>query len=326
MFERSLADNFMNFALADASRSLLPLAVICTAFFSQIAEQAGAETPRTISAGLVLERVAGPEAAVTPIGMAFDRRGRLFVVESHTHKRPDDYDGPSGDRIRLFSDSDGDGKSDAWSTFAEGFAQAMNLMFRSDGALLVVTRRDVQALFDDDDDGAADRRETIVRLDTKAEYPHNGLSGIAREPGSGRLMLGLGENFGAAYRLIGSDGSLVSDGGGAGAVFTCTPAGGDVERFAEGFWNPFSIVVQSDGAVMVVDNDPDASPPCRLLHVIRGGDYGHRYEYGRAGIHPLQAWDGELPGTLPMVCGTGEAPTAVVEHREIGRASCRERV
>ena len=46
----------------------------------------------------------------------------------------------------------------------------------------------------------------------------------------------------------------------------------------------------------------------------RGGDYGYLYQYGRAGTHPLQAWNGELPGTLPMVCGTGEAPTAIVDH------------
>lgn len=28
----------------------------------------------------------------------------------------------------------------------------------------------------------------------------------------------------------------------------------------------------------------------------------------------MQAWNGELPGTLPMVCGVGEGPTAVVAH------------
>ena len=28
-------------------------------------------------------------------------------------------------------------------------------------------------------------------------------------------------------------------------------------------------------------------------------------------MHPLQAWDGELPGTLGMVSGVGEAPCAV---------------
>jgi putative heme-binding domain-containing protein len=52
-----------------------------------------------------------------------------------------------------------------------------------------------------------------------------------------------------------------------------------------------------------------------LIDVAEHGDYGFRFEYGRAGVHPLQAWNGELPGTMPMICGTGEAPTAVVFHR-----------
>ena len=83
---------------------------------------------------------------------------------------------------------------------------------------------------------------------------------------------------------------------------------------ARGVWNPFSLCVLADGRIFAVDNDPDASPPCRLLHVVPGGDYGYLYQYGRAGTHPLQCWNGELPGTLPMVCGTGEAPTAIVPH------------
>ena len=70
-----------------------------------------------------------------------------------------------------------------------------------------------------------------------------------------------------------------------------------------------------DHHIFAVDNDPDASPPCRLLDVVPGGDYGFRFRYGRSGIHPLQAWNGELPGTLPMVCGVDEAPTALVALR-----------
>ena len=37
----------------------------------------------------------------------------------------------------------------------------------------------------------------------------------------------------------------------------------------------------------MVDNDPDASPPCRLLHVVEGGDYGFQFRYGRAGPAPV---------------------------------------
>ena len=39
----------------------------------------------------------------------------------------------------------------------------------------------------------------------------------------------------------------------------------------------------------------------RLLHVVEGGDYGYRFRNGRKGTHPFTSWNGELPGTLPMV-------------------------
>jgi hypothetical protein len=28
------------------------------------------------------------------------------------------------------------------------------------------------------------------------------------------------------------------------------------------------------------DNDPDSSPPCRLVDVVEGGDHGFRFQYG----------------------------------------------
>ncbi|HEY8502956.1 MAG TPA: c-type cytochrome, partial [Gemmataceae bacterium] len=88
-----------------------------------------------------------------------------------------------------------------------------------------------------------------------------------------------------------------------------------LERVATGFWNPFGICADAHGRVFCVENDPDSCPPCRLVQVVGGGDYGFQFRYGRAGIHPLQAWDGELPGTLPMVAGTGEAPCEVRVYR-----------
>jgi putative membrane-bound dehydrogenase-like protein len=278
-----------------------------------IVVQSDAALPRVKDDRYTLELVASEPEIVTPIGLAFDGKGRLLVVESHTHQRPAGYDGPAGDRIRMFADSDGDGRLDRWSTFAEGFRHAMNILVRADGGVYVVTRRSVVLLHDTDGDGAADKQDEILRLESEDDYPHNGLSGVA-QAADGSLIIGLGENHGIAYRLTGSDGKTIADGGGQDGFFRCTSEGATVERFARGVWNPFGICVLPDGRVFAVDNDPDSSPPCRLLHVMPGGDYGYLYQYGRAGTHPLQAWDGELPGTLPMVCGTGEAPTALVPH------------
>ncbi|MFO0926718.1 MAG: PVC-type heme-binding CxxCH protein [Gemmataceae bacterium] len=83
---------------------------------------------------------------------------------------------------------------------------------------------------------------------------------------------------------------------------------------ATGFWNPFHHTFDAFGRLFVVDNDPDSRGPCRLLHVVPGGDYGYRFRYGRKGTHPFQCWDGEIPGTLGMVAGTGEAPSGVLAY------------
>ena len=125
---------------------------------------------------------------------------------------------------------------------------------------------------------------------------------------------GFGENLGADYKLIGSDGKSLAGGGEGGNIYCCDPDGKNVRRVATGFWNPFHLCFDAFGRLFAVDNDPDSRPPCRLLHIVEGGDYGYRFRNGRKGVHPFTAWNGELPGTLPMVAGTGEAPSAVLAY------------
>lgn len=43
------------------------------------------------------------------------------------------------------------------------------------------------------------------------------------------------------------------------------------------------------------------------------GDYGYKSLYGGGGNHPFQAWGGDLPGTLPYIDGTGEAPSGLLD-------------
>lgn len=146
---------------------------------------------------------------------------------------------------------------------------------------------------------------------TKATYPHNGLGGLTYGP-DGWLYVGQGENFGEVYDLIGTDGSKQSGGGEGGNVFRCKPDGSQVKRVATGFWNPFGMCFDAANRLWIVGNDPDSMPPNRLMQVVPGGDFGFQFRFGRAGIHPLQSWNGEFPGTLPMVAGTGEAACNVV--------------
>ena len=269
-------------------------------------------TPQVVDPRLKITLYSAEPDIVTPCGIAVDALGRVLVVESHTHFRPENYVGPPADRIRMFSDSDGDGRADRITTFHEGTQYTMNVAVHPDGSVYVATRMEIFRLRDKDNDGQADEQTPIARLETEGNYPHNGLSGFAFDF-AGNVFFGLGENLGSEFKLAGTDGSLVSDLEG-GQIYRCKADGSELKRVAFGFWNPFHLTFDAFGRLFAVDNDPDSMPPCRLLHIVEGGNYGYRYRNGRKGVHPFTAWNGELPGTLPMVAGTGEAPSGVVAY------------
>lgn len=291
-------------------RGLLSTALLLFVTLPALAGSPISEDPR-----LVVELVAREPDIVTPTGLAVDEAGRVWAIENNTHERPDDYRGYPSDRIRVF-DLDMHGRVQGVHTFADGFRNAMSLALGRDGAVYLATRSEVYRLHGGHGQLKADERRLIVRLDSPGAYPHNGLSGLTFDP-LGNLYFSLGENLGAPYRLIGSDGVTLSGGGEGGSIYHCRPDGTGLVRMATGFWNTFGLGFDAFGRLFAVDNDPDSRGPCRLVHVVPGGDYGFRFRNGRKGLHPFTAWDGELPGTLPMVAGTSEAPCAVVayEHR-----------
>jgi len=300
-----------------ASSARLPSAIACLAalLLGPItpAQTANIEYPRVLDERLTIELLAAEPDLVTPVGLAADEAGRIFVIESHTHFRPSDYAGPPADRIRVFTDADLDGRVERVATWFEGTVASMGIGLHPDGSVYLATRSDVWRLRDVQGAGAADQAERLVHLETAGNYPHNGLAGFAFDA-QGWVYFGMGENLGEPYALIGSDGITHVGGGEGGNVFRTRTDGSRLERVATGFWNPFHLAFDGLGHLFAVDNDPDARPPCRLLHIVSGGDYGYRYRNGRRGLHPFTAWNGELPGTLPMTAGTGEAPSGVAYY------------
>ena len=270
----------------------------------------GSEIPKAIDPRIVVELIAEAPQIVTPTGLGVDSKGRVLVIESHTHFRPGDYEGPKRDRVLLFSPK-AKNKSKG-SVFYEGLLMGMDVCVNKDDWVYLAERSRILRVMDTTGDGKADQQEDIITLKTTGVYPHNGLSGLCFDL-QGNLVFGLGENLGHPYTMVGTDGKkIIGAKGIGGGVFRCTADGRNLEQVARGFWNPFGVCVDKWGRIFAVDNDPGNSPPCRLLHVVEKGDYGYRYKFGRTGIHPFLAWNGELSGTLPMVHGTGEGPCEVI--------------
>lgn len=284
-------------------------------------------SPRSLDPRLKVELFAENPQIVTPTGIDVDHQGRVWAVESNTHFPPEGYKGHPSDRVLVMSDTNGDGKADKIVVFTDGLKFTMSVAVKpiwagdppgSPGnSVYVATRREIRLFHDDDGDDKADRSDQIMLLDTQGDYPHNGLAGFALDA-LGWLHFGCGENLGADYKLIGSDGTTLSGGGEGGNIYRCRLDGTKLERVATGFWNPHANCFDAFGRLFSVDNDPDSRPPCRLMHIIPGGDYGYRYRNGRKGLHPFTAWNGEIPGTLPMVAGTGEAPSGVLAYESDG--------
>ena len=245
---------------------------------------------------------------VTPTGIDVDDAGRVWVVATHTHMRPDDYEGPENDEIIVFDMSQG--KTLTRQVFYNSTTATMDLELGADGWVYLAERDRILRIKDTDGNGVADVEENLVVLKTEADYPHNGLSGLSWHP-EGDLVFGLGENFAKPWRLSGTDG-LSIHGAAQGGIFRCSPNGKKLRWIAKGLWNPFGTCVRDDGEIFAAENDPGERPPCRLLHIIEGGEYGYRRQYGPEAHHPFVCWNGELPGTLPMIHPTGEAPCGVV--------------
>jgi putative membrane-bound dehydrogenase-like protein len=290
------------------------------------------DAPRSLDPRVAVNLFAQQPQIVTPTGIDVDHLGRVWVIESHTHFRPDNYAGHTSDRLLVMSDTDADGRADKIVTFTDGLTHAMSVAVSPSWlvsakpvgdqgpaviSVYVATRKEIFLLHDDDGDLQADRKQRIVLLDTPGTYPHNGLAGLAFDP-VGRLVFGLGENLGEKYQIIGSDRSTMSGGGEGGNVYRCERDGSRLQQLATGFWNPHASCFDAFGRLFTVDNDPDALPPCRLIHIIPGGDYGYRFRFGRKGLHPFTCWNGEIPGRLPMVAGTGEAPSGLLAYESDG--------
>lgn len=111
--------------------------------------------------GFKVELFASEPDVMNPIAMTFDHRGRLWVAEAMDYPHTattDPFQG--GDRIKVLEDSDGDGRADKVTVFADRLNQVSGLALVPEG-VVVGMAPNIVIMKDDDGDDKADSRTIL---------------------------------------------------------------------------------------------------------------------------------------------------------------------
>ncbi len=113
-----------------------------------------------VPAGFEAKPFAAEPEIAKPICMAWDHRGRLWIVESTDYPNVKTADSRGKDRIKICEDTNGDGKADRFTVFADGLNIPTSLTF-SHGGVIVHQAPETLFLKDTNGDDRADVRRVL---------------------------------------------------------------------------------------------------------------------------------------------------------------------
>lgn len=229
------------------------------------------------------------------------------------------------DRIRLLQDTDGDGKADKSTVFADGF----NAIEDGTGAGVLAIHGKVfytcipklWLLSDQDGDGKADQRVALYDgFGVRVAFRGHDMHGLVVGP-DGRLYFSLGDR---GYNVATPQGVLAKPD--QGAVFRCNLDGSDLEVFATGLRNPQELAFDDFGNLFTGDNNSDGGDRARWVYVVEGGDSGWRmyYQYlqdrgpwNREKLwHPAHA--GQAAYIVPPIINLADGPSGLTHYPGTG--------
>ncbi len=232
----------------------------------------------TVPQGFSVEVVAAEPDLMNPVAMCIDERGRFWVTESFEYPRKEA--GPGRDRIKVLEDTDGDGKVDSVTVFAEGLNIPSGIAV-GHGGVWVCNAPDLLYLQDTDGDGKADKTEVIVtgfgRTDTH-ELP-NSLTW-----GPDGWLYGLNGVFN--YCKVTYPKSNPNHRPDQKSIdFTCAlfrvhPRTKEFQLYAEGTSNPWGVAVNDEGDFF--------ASACVIDHLWHLSDTGYYIRQG--GPYPAHTW------------------------------------
>jgi hypothetical protein len=148
-----------------------------------------------IPVGFELQLFASEPDVVNPIYMNWDEKGRLWIIETVDYPNEIKDEDVGDDRIKILEDTDGDGKADKFTLFADKLNIPTSFTFY-DGGIIVSMAPSFLFLKDTNGDDKADVRETLItgwgKRDTHAQasnppptaHPRARRGGAARSRGS----------------------------------------------------------------------------------------------------------------------------------------------
>ncbi|WP_411273977.1 PVC-type heme-binding CxxCH protein [Daejeonella sp.] len=115
-----------------------------------------------VPVGFEIKLFAAEPDITNPIAMSWDEKGRLWIVESVDY--PNTFietDGAANDRIKICEDTNGDGKADKFTVFADKLNIPTSMVF-ANGGVIVSMAPNFVFLKDTNGDDKADIRENII--------------------------------------------------------------------------------------------------------------------------------------------------------------------
>ena len=209
--------------------------------------------------GFQAELVASEPDLVNPVAMTFDERGRIWVTESLEYPRREP--GQGRDRIRVLEDTNGDGKADTFTTFAEGLNIPSGIAVGY-GGIWVANSPDILFIPDADRDARPDGPAVVVATGFGRDDTHELPNSLTWGPDG--WLYGWNGVFNPS-RVISNNGKTYN--------FTCAiwrihPKTREFQVWSEGTSNPWGLAINEAGeffaSACVIDH---------LWHMVEGAYY-----------------------------------------------------
>jgi quinoprotein glucose dehydrogenase len=182
--------------------------------------------------------------------------------------------------IRRLADTDGDGKLDESTVFAEGFNDVLDGtaagVFYYDGCLYFACIPKVYMLRAGEGDSKQPPERKVVEegFGVRISLSGHDLNGFTLGP-DGRIYGTLGDR---GMSVITKEG-VTYDYPNEGCVFRFEPDGSNFEVFHTGLRNPKEIAFDALGNPFTVDNNSDQGDNARIVYLVEGGDSGWQMEH-----------------------------------------------